>query len=366
MSKIESIVPKYQPMTNLGHGQINYASRQSFSGAASEADEAAKAAAKAITDEVTKEITKKAGKLGWISNFLAKNDGEIQSQAINAAFTTTLAPVMIAWNPFSKQDEKTKKYTALRQPVSAGIAMTGGLAMTIATNYYMNKMASEGYIANVDARIEPTKDYLKSKFKQDYKAAPDKKEFLEKCNPESIKGDKFSQNEKPTKKYLEACLDGYSNNVKEERKKLFTALIGEDPKNIEIKENSEIWVKGEKLAEKIPNLGTEAELKAYIKEHNLHANPELFEKIKNEIKELKPNAEIKEVAKEFMSNKIKRMGKDFSNFNKYALIFFNLFMVAITCTALNWAYPRFVEKFFPHLAKDDTPKKGNAQKGGNK
>lgn len=360
MSKVESVVPKYQQMSGLNHGQINYASRQSFSGAAPGADDAVKK----ITQAIVGEITEKTGVLGKIYKFLADKDGEIQSQAINALFTTTLAPIMIAWNPFSKQDEKTKKYTALRQPVSAAIAMTGGLGMTIATNYYMNKMACEGYIANVDARIEPTKDYLKGKFKQDYKAASDKKEFLEKCNPESIKGDKFSPNGKPTKKYLDACFEGYSDKVKKERKNLFTALIGEHPDNIEIKGDSEIWVKGEKLAQKIPNLETDTQLKAYIKEHNLHVNNKLFEKIKTEMKNLKPNAEIKEVAKKFMSNKIKRMGKDFSNFNKYAGILFNLFMVGITCTALNWAYPRFVEKFFPHLAKDDNPKKDTIQKGG--
>ncbi len=49
--------------------------------------------------------------------------GEAGGIIINALGTGLVAPLFIAFNPLSKADEDTKKYTAMRQPVSAVLAI---------------------------------------------------------------------------------------------------------------------------------------------------------------------------------------------------------------------------------------------------
>ena len=112
------------------------------------ADEAAKKAGKFIADEASKAVNGELPKgLKKVCKFLSDNDGEVQNQVINAVFTTTLAPLMIWKNPFSKKSEKDKAYSALRQPISAAIAVSGGLAGTLAVNKALDKLSNEGYIA---------------------------------------------------------------------------------------------------------------------------------------------------------------------------------------------------------------------------
>lgn len=517
MSSVKSIQQNYQPKANLK--KSNLSNNPSFRGGLPSAAEDTIIAE--VTEHVTKNLTSNPIKraVNYFSNLFNKKDGEIQTQLINAAFTGTLAPTMIAFNPFSKQDEKTKKYTALRQPVSAVIAMTGGLGMTILTNSYMNKLCSEGYIPYIDGRLAPTKDYLKAKFKKQTE----------------IKN-----------------LDDYVKAQHKEIQEFFTHLISTDPKRIRFEKDGNISILDEAgniktildkdnkpihtLSKKISNINSEKQLQEYLKEKNLHERTfgdfmkehynldiysdgplkgkiqassisekyskinaleflkasgligdatkeetgrtvdapgfkkatskarqrkgadgfrdgfkkdldvfkdggsddsfealvkhisrmiqdevgaddykkskmtldqllerfgkikldgaetveeiaearmkslneliktpmkdvldDLAQKLKNcELDGFKQNASVTDFAKNLIANKAALVGKNFPNFNKYAGIFFNLFMVAITCTALNWAFPRFVEKFFPSLAKPDHPAQPETEKGGNK
>lgn len=82
------------------------------------------------TGEIDKLIEKELldqSKLGlkWM-NWVNKNMSENMKTCINAIGTAGIAPLMIIYNPLSKKDKDARKYSALRQPVSAFTAVTLG------------------------------------------------------------------------------------------------------------------------------------------------------------------------------------------------------------------------------------------------
>jgi hypothetical protein len=313
-------------------------------------DEAAKKAAKFIADEASKGVNGDLPKgLGKVCKFLSDNDGEVQNQIINAVFTTTLAPLMIWKNPFSKKSEKDKAYSALRQPISAGIAISGGLATTLGINKAFDKLANEGYIKSLDLRMNPNDSYLKSQFKSELKkAAKEGKaaEFLRKFAPDGV-----SVDGKISKDTMRACVEKFSEGVKAARAYIFETLMKVKPENISI-DNGVITVNGKKLAENIPNMVTKEQLNSFLQKFNVHNMKDMAGKNADEI-----NAAVNGI--------VKNIGKDFSNFKKYALPFVNIPVTVLTCTALNWVYPRFIETFFPSLLKSDKAPEAVKQ-GGNK
>ena len=492
MSRIE-LAKNYNPK------QKTFVSKQSFRGAGVNlSTEVSKNISHDMAKLVEEKIYKKMSNINWISRLLAKHNGELQNQMINALFTTTLAPAFIAWNPLSKQDEKTKQYTALRQPISAAIAILGGFPITAMVNSYMNKISSEGHHKSIDLRIQPDIGYLKDRYKKENGI---------------INGQKVDLN-----KYIEI--------KQSENLNLFTDLIMEKPENIRIDEHTKIisvlkkdvqndkltWVK---MGHDIPNLGKQSELNNYLTSNNLHKikfsdfmrdefkfeffndgiikphtindklqsvkameflrrlgmvtkkdfnesdlnkllsiarqrstteeeiksaiKPKAFKpnglqkfieafakqsaritqgylgeqvyrsesitlgqlfarfdyneanlqklmdgnmiNILNEIKKQFNRADknkfntaniIQDFAKNIMHNKIAKTASYFKNYKTFVGIFANLFTTAVTCTVLNWAYPRIVERLFPNLVKDDKasneqkPKTQTVQKGGNK
>jgi len=250
MSSIQSVTPNLQ--SNNFRKQKKRTVNPSFGeNPAGLSDEAFKI----IRDGVESKVNGKMGLAGKTYKWLASTSGEIQTQIINAIFTSTLAPAFIAFNPLSKQDEKTKKYTALRQPISAIIALTGGLAMTMANDSYIDKMYNEGFVESIDLRAKPSDSYLKSKFKKE---------------PEFQKGNRiwspFLSSEQ--KKNLE----NYMKIIKDQREKLFTTLHTEESKEgrFLVNANKEILLDGVKIGENIPNLETQPALDAYLKDNNIY------------------------------------------------------------------------------------------------
>ncbi len=510
MSKIQLVQPNYQSKNLQARKKFN--SYPAFKGAASLGDDATKIATDLTAKSVRQAIEKKQGIVGYFSRLLNANDGEVQNQVINAIFTTTLAPLFIACNPISTQDKKTKEYTALRQPISAVIAISGGLAMTNAINSYMSTLGSEGHLPYMlDMRIAPDKTYLKPSFKKDFnKAIKDNKleEFVEKYKStdwdsedlDRIKSGKIKNGEK------KLLLDNYVKNVKNERIDFFTHLVTENPENIKINEaTKEIYIldssakDGKKvIGSNIPNMTKKEELDAFVNDHNFrkktfgsfmneqfkiefHEDGQLKKHVldsklknikamdflrkvglidegvteedlvkflselrqeketKNQIKKalnpialaeggdellakatgeqaarigqlqigdgfyksekmtlghffnrlgmdtkalqalmdkkidkgfesfttmfnakklkgFNPETTIKTIGKKIMSNRSSRLGSDFDVFKTFVMIGFNLITTAVTCTALNWVYPRIVETLFPSLVKDDPSK----------
>lgn len=523
MSKIQSIQPNYQQKTaDFNKNRTNFAKKQKFTGGGF--DDLAKGAQDIFKQGCEPVSGKMRSKFNKACTFLSDHDSEIQTQLINAVFTSTLAPLMIGWNPFTKQDEKTKKYTALRQPISATIAISGGYMMTKSLDDYMNFLHSEGHSPYLDLRMNPDKHYLEGKFKKVFADATDKDKFLSGLNPDKEKfKDIKDASGNYTKQYLKACKKAYPQSVQDARQKLFTSLISEKPENIVV-EDGVIFVKDanskKEIGRNIPNLGTKAELDKYLEHNNLNKmklnqfmtnqfkfdfydggeiQPQSIGKKLSEVKAMdflksmglvdpskisedelrsfaqeyrqsKPNnlAEVEgafrggtlipdgakklfgafgkdasrgtqmtigeeigksstltlgqffhqmgyklddgslqklvkmdvvSVLNEFADNKLKnlsvkteetvggktvekltkvldgkkikdfagtiiknkaaKIGKNFGNYKKYVGIGFNLPMTAVTCTILNWVYPRVVERLFPSLVKDDSKKGGN-------
>lgn len=515
MSKIQTIQPNYQP---AAQARLKKQNSPSFAAVvpASLADDLEKA----VLLKVGEKVDKKLGKTGWVSQKLSDTKGELQTQLINNLFTATLAPAVIAWNPISKDDKKTKYYSAWRQPISVATAMLINFPLTMLCNSYISKLSSVGAIKSLDSRVDPDKDYLKGQFsaelkelKKNKKSADEIKAFLESSN-NAAKDKKYTGSDlfksdgiTPTKKYAKACTEGYINKAKSDRKALFGVLFGEHPDNI-IFNNGVISVKNadgslKDLGKNIPGFEKAEELKAYLKENNLYekntrdfmketfkfeffedgemkpsinqdalgktkamdfmrkfgifesdnvtekdlkeimanlhgdksvselessfgdlkspekavktigkmvsrgsqsevgegfsllekislkqlfhnlgykskdgslqelmdkkmsvAQLEIAEKIKIQAKKYSndkmskymESKTIKDFAMNVLANKIKTVSKNFGNYKAYFGIFTNLFILAATCTALNWVYPRFMEIFLPDLA--DAKKKG--------
>lgn len=504
MSKIESLRPNSLQIVNQKRAKLGQT--PSFSGGLSDYPQAGKF----LLNKCKPQETAMKKNISKLSVYLAEHKGEMQSQLINATFTTTLAPVFIACNPFSKTDKKTKEYTALRQPISAAIAVSGGFAMTKGVDIYLNKLGSEGLIPSLDLRVKPNDDYLKRDFAKDYKNAPNKEEFLKNCKPELEEGMQAFKNGKMTAAYKRACQKGYIKIKQSGREQLFTKLISEHPDNIKINEQTKVISilkdgKLEKIGENIPNMTTQKELTSYLEKNSLHkmklsefmaknfkadfyeggkikpftidgklrdikaidfiyklgliedkkgdgleinrimsvirqekiekpiadafypgalketgaatlinemskqshrldemmqgekeaTNPkvtlgQVFEKLgfyrneksanlqtlmdkkmteildifsgvlrKHPVKDFNVKAEIPDFAKNIIKNDSALKSSNFGVFKTYAGIVSNLPMAIITCTALNWVYPRVVEALFPSLLKDSAPKGGN-------
>ena len=159
MSKIQIINQNYQQKNvKFSQNRAKYNQNTSFVGLdANDTEKIIKGVGEKIDESFAHNPIKKM--TNFFSKLLSKNEGEIQSQVINAVFTTTLAPFFIAFNPFSTQDKKTKEYTALRQPISAAVAITGGFALTSLTNSWVEKLGSEGDLGRfIDMRIAPDKN----------------------------------------------------------------------------------------------------------------------------------------------------------------------------------------------------------------
>lgn len=485
MSKIQAV--NYQQQPKLAQPHANHAPVQSF-GRGSWISPKAIGEYKGLTKEEA-EMAKTCERkiVGWgtrLSEFLARNESEVEKQLINAAFTSTLAPFVIGWNPFSKQDEQTKKYMAVRQPISAVVAIAGGIALTMPIESWFARRCANGGMPSLDFRMVPDKGILKKQVKKE--------------NP-GIKGEA-----------LTAKIEEKQNEIKN----FFANMISEEPQNISI-DNGKVKIKvadGKPLTMAIPNLTTQEQLNAYLDKHSLHrrkfgdllketigleffedgvmkpgswdekrnsvsamdflrktgivgkateveekklaenalkkilgisrqesvtvpsiekvVNRGVFKKdgirkfveaimkdaVRNDhmmagkdgkaetvtlgqlfhrlpvrdqnvpilmtysiadalkgfakplrefkMENFKLNATVKDFAKNIVDNKAEILSKHFKAYKDYFSIGSNLIIVAATCTALNWIYPRFVEAFLPSLVKSD--KKPEEVKGGNK
>ena len=75
---------------------------------------------------------------------LKKSIGEFQNIVINSIGTGLVAPILIKYNFLSKTDEDTRTYTALRQPVSAVLAVLTQALITLPFDFVINKMVNNG------------------------------------------------------------------------------------------------------------------------------------------------------------------------------------------------------------------------------
>lgn len=236
MSRIQQIMPLYGEQKKSKSVSSNYASKRSFGKTSVDA------LGEDIIDYGKKHIIPKKWSIGGAFRLLQSKDGEIQNQIVNALFTGSLATVVIAYNPISKTDEKTKKYMALRQPVSAATAVAFSLLATIPANIFIENALSNGHLETNDLRVKPDESHLKRLFKKEY-AAAQKAGALE----------QFKADNTPKDWAQEFNVEAFVKSRREKAEVLFTRILHNDPKVLQADLKGQ--VKG---------------LDSYIAKHNLH------------------------------------------------------------------------------------------------
>lgn len=297
MSKIQSIETNYNDKFNLRFKQNFYSNslnpnssrKISFCGSAAKLVESAE---------------KSAGKLASETNFFIKfdeyfNKNKEQKIILVTAFGTgVVAPIVLALNPIAKEDENTKKYTALRQPLSAGLAVISQVGINIPVAKGVDWLGAQGLLGyhNLpnpkDKKLKFTPE-TQAKIEEQFKTALSDEEFR-KCISEFMykeELDKIKFNATKDVKYTDRL---FNRQVKDAIKK-------------EIQEKSE----------KVKKLGIE---------------------------------EIK------LEHAIKYTSNNFTTFKNLAAIAASVAVLYPTFKFLNWIYPRFVERFFPQLIKDKDEK----------
>lgn len=284
MSKIQQIQPNYQQKLTLkSENSKNFAPNQSFG----KSSIVLSNEGKVLYETCKKGIITPGIRL---SDILAKNEGEIENQLITFIFTSTLAPLMIATNPFSKKDKKDKEYLALRQPISAIIAIAGSMPATIALNTQMAKWGAEGRFDGLDMRIAPHKDYLKKGFKQELKLVKNNPVALTEFEKyvglsESDKALRTSKSFLDRFDYKSSLKVAYYDKIKGEIKEFMSALAFASKGKVDCKDGkvrildeygNPKMIKNsrtgqlEEFSRVIPQVTDQPSLEVFLKKYNLH------------------------------------------------------------------------------------------------
>ncbi len=279
----------------------------------------------AVAKELQKELQKELAKDSKMYKFfmsMGKDCGEIKNIMINAIGTAFVAPIFIAFNPLSKEDQNTKTYSAMRQPISAALAILTQASVNKQFDKYINKLAATGKLGvDYDLSASPPEKHLIRTIKEQ--------------NPE------ITQEEltKALKKTRTGFLNEKLTLAKEQLAKVDIKYA--DMVDVEVFDEAKKLVKQElgdvHISEKEFLQKAEAKAEELVK-------TQLEDKIKNSKKALQ---EIK--IEKFVKAQVRNAEARFSKFKKYAGIGVSLAMLPITCSALNWLYPRIMEVVFPDL-----------------
>lgn len=172
MSKIYPILPKCTQKESFANSSFTFSTNNGYNpsfGSKPNAEDAI---------EIVKDLTKKQeslidealtnrflGRTGKFLDKLSSTAGELQNLLIIGIGTAFVAPIFIAFNPLSKQDENKKKYTAMRQPVSAVIATAIGFGINMPIANAFERMATYAKLEKFDMSAKPPTSYLKSRYK---------------------------------------------------------------------------------------------------------------------------------------------------------------------------------------------------------
>lgn len=359
--------------------------------------------AKSDLGKIGKDVAKNSKFVPRTLTYLGQNDGEILNTLVTAVGTSVVAPIFIAGNPFSKEDKETKWYSAMRQPISAVIALVFQLYVNNVFNDYMAKQASNGRFGEIyDLSATPKAKYLKQIIKLEHP------EFnSEEVQSEIVKRQTLAERrkvaefrktmkDKPIEYKDIVCKDSLDNATKdltkEIKEKYASELVGKSEKATEKFVNSKLtpeMIEERAIANIKSGIETEAKAKFKIRElankfTNLddaikHMNEIVAKdgkekdliknvldrldtiKVYEESEGMKAFSSVKDLGKTYekvLHNvKVKRLvkakasdaQKAFSKLNKWAGIFVSLVTLPFSCGLLNWAYPRVMEKVMPKL-----------------
>ena len=98
---------------------------------------------KGLDPDIINYLNKKGGRFGRFLNYVGENQGEALNIIVTAVGTAIICPLFIAFNPFSKEDDKTKQYSEWRQPISAVIALVTQLTITKWFNDWIERQQAQ-------------------------------------------------------------------------------------------------------------------------------------------------------------------------------------------------------------------------------
>jgi len=335
--------------------------------------------------------------LPWIPKALLwidKNKGEIPNSIITALGTAIIAPIFIAFNPFSKEDKETKIYSAWRQPISAVLALAAQIGINIKFNNYMDRIASTKQFLGSNIKADPAKSYLESVLKLTHPEYTKKDRIaaieLEKQNAfrKEVIAARSELRGKPITNEMLVGRDDfakareqlsvqYKNEMAKMSKKDADAFINKKAVDT-VAENimSDLKLNAEKkfmirqfknakttvdgaiaqTTQKLAAATTDREktllksvleqldvIKVYEKQKGL---PE-FSSVKNlgsTFEEILHNVKIKQTVVAATENSKFALGQ----YKLWLGIGISLLTLPISCGLLNWSYPRIMEKIMPH------------------
>ena len=330
------------------------------------------------------------GKKGWYYlRRLAdqmKDITEIKNAFIAAIGTGIIAPAIILVSPGKgdKEDKDKKFIQALRQPLSAVLALGFQVPATMIINRYIDKL---GYEENLNffkddkiGKLIPTEKYLARNIKKEEIEALEAK-FEEVIDGKSLKQELEASIKKECKcAGLEISDEELAKRVKNDKKDFLKKKIAENKfkklkaeKVQEILKNPEKYPKIAKLqdidlvTEDYQNL-VEQRYKAQYNKLEKDANLSFFDKTmrlmgfetkktkaldkaQKAFKKEKGLERLKEKSPEIFEDQAKKIKsfidayqkeseKVFSNKKFWLSLLVNLFMVTASCYALNWMHPR--------------------------
>ena len=208
---------------------------------------------KGLDPEIWNHLNQKSGKVARFFNYVGENQGEALNIIVTAVGTAIICPLFIAFNPLSKEDEKTKQYSAWRQPISAIIALVTQLTITKWFNDWITKAASTvgkdgkfGLAERADLRACPHERYLKRIIKLEHPEY-DKKQIEAEVKKRQITAEKEevsklrkSMKNKPIE-YKELVCQDYIDKAKENFFKEFKQNNKEEIEKKFGKAIDEIW-----------------------------------------------------------------------------------------------------------------------------
>ncbi len=235
---------------------------------------------KGLDPRITEYLDQNTGKVARFFNYVGANQGEALNIIVTAVGTAIICPLFIAFNPFSKEDDKTKQYSAWRQPISAVIALATQLTITKWFNDWINKAASTstkdgkpGLCSRADLRACPTERQIKNILKIEHPEY-DKKQIAAEVQKRQMDAEKAEiskmrklMKDKPIE-YKELVCQDYINQAKENFFKHFKENHTEEIEKKFGKKIDKIWsLKLNKHLEKM--LEEKAKLLGKKKQKNL-------------------------------------------------------------------------------------------------
>lgn len=312
---------------------------------------------------------------------LEKLNSEKGSIIITALGTGLIAPIMIAFNPFTNEEKATKQYSALRQPFSAVLSLFAQLGINKQAINVINTQSKKGNLGHYyDTGLYMTKDEAVKSIKKDFIQKLQRKghslESALKKTEESI--DHIITNEKIKKRISKSFTpreEKLKRIVRQEQSSDYKKFVEEFLQNPKARfeeyakrsgstQSFEAFVDDffktpitrfkERIIKDIPNISPE-DLQVKARQKAL----DHVEKIKKEANNFTKNAKRWKIKhKGQVINDSRSLRKTLEMVPKYTNEFKNragfvlaVLTIPITCSTLNWVYPKVVNFAFPKIAQ---------------